>query len=266
MGLNENGTFLQVPVSPKPNALMDSNHEPMRVALWNKQLLVPVYGDEAPLIEDLFPFLEKHPQYEIFRCQDEIIERKGEELVPIWDTISDLRLPTANCPARKNLHSYLSENCYHKVYRGQDGLVVGNGYRLVHSRYLLSNLGKVVIWDPLNICRVDETNCPSFYHLKRFLSQNPELEVYTDQGEFMPEPRSAYHKRRVDRIVGERYKRNKDDIYLSIRGTVLLWNKNSGRKWSGQGAPTPQELEEFLARKPHYDPYDGQDVLKTYRR
>lgn len=237
--------------------------EPFGIALWNKQELTPLFGKGTPLIEHLDTFLRENPHYECFRCQDEIIKKRGMDRVQMWSKRPPCLVEFSKCPLRKDLLTYLIENSDHVVYRGQDGILNSDGYQLVDKYYFVSRNGCVLIWDPLNICKLREEESPPYQYLYSFLGANPGLEIYTDQGERMPVPRSVLRRKYADQNIGSLYRRNQSGQFENRNGRVLLWNKESQKKWLAGSSPLEKQLFSFLQHFPRYEVYDGQDMSSS---
>lgn len=255
---------LNIPCSRR-NGLETWLRGPIRVGVWNRDELYPLFGEDAPLLDDLFIFLQENPQFDCFRCQDEVLERLGNEVVLLWHRLMKCKVPERKCPKRKDLRTHLVENQLHEVYFGQDGVRRPDGYIVMYRRYLMNSDRKVLIWDPIHFRKLSAEHSPIFGLVKEFLKHHKDYEIYSDQEMYMPEPVSVAFERRMNLLAGDLFHKNEAGLYIHASGKVLLWNNLKSTKWYAGRSPLPSNLPDFLRRFPNYEEYKGQDIPHMFR-
>lgn len=104
------------------------------VTVWHKVEGRKIAGNAAPLRRNLYRYLERHPECEVYLEQDKLLDANGgvdpltgeslttfhEEHVPIWHTLEARKVTGNAAPLKKNLAAYLAKHKHCEVYDGQD--------------------------------------------------------------------------------------------------------------------------------------------------
>ncbi|OSX79833.1 hypothetical protein BU14_0070s0007 [Porphyra umbilicalis] len=104
------------------------------VTVWHKVEGRKIAGNAAPLRRNLYRYLERHPECEVYLEQDKLLDANGgvdpltgeslttfhEEHVPIWHTLDGRKVTGNAAPLKKNLAAYLAKHKHCEVYDGQD--------------------------------------------------------------------------------------------------------------------------------------------------
>lgn len=111
-----------------------------RVTVWNKKENRKISGNAAPMEKNLHDYLRKHPECEVYSCQDKetramdsvlmggVIAGMGasdddkgsEKRITIWNKRETRKISGNAAPLEKNLWTYLRDHPDYEVYNGQD--------------------------------------------------------------------------------------------------------------------------------------------------
>ncbi|KAK1859721.1 hypothetical protein I4F81_002315 [Pyropia yezoensis] len=99
------------------------------VTVWHKVEGRKIAGNAAPLRRNLYRYLERHPECEVYLEQDKLLDANGgvdpvtgeslttfhEEHVPIWHTLEARKVTGNAAPLKKNLAAYLAKHKHCEV-------------------------------------------------------------------------------------------------------------------------------------------------------
>ena len=109
--------------------------------MWNKAENRKISGNAAPMEKNLHEYLRKHPECEVYTCQDKeyrpmdslliggMIAGMGtttddaggsEKRITIWNKRESRKISGNAAPLEKNLWTYLRDHPEYEVYNGQD--------------------------------------------------------------------------------------------------------------------------------------------------
>lgn len=144
----------------------------LHITLWNTKLFYKRAGTSAPLGKNLAEYLQKHPEWEVYREQDKNLPPYFEfPRVTLWDKCNMRKIAGAAAPISCNLDKYLSDhNGTIEVYNGQDNCVTRN-----------PATERVTMWNPRRGRKVAGRAAPQRKDLEKYLNARPHMQVYANQ-------------------------------------------------------------------------------------